>query len=385
MYYPWFYTEADAAEGQRCFEATPPKNKPSALTLSTEGYIPAGKMSFYVKTGRYASNALETLTIEEATASGNKTQTFSSEEWNYREAYVFTECETLKFRMNMHGEEEFGIRIDNICFPPPHFPIIFAGNDQISCKETNIELHEAYAYDCDTMYWTTEGDGLFDNNNMVNTHYYPGTQDFANGEVTLTLHASDSIHSTVNSMKVILLDEVNLEGNIIGDSIVNKYSNPVCHYSIEPQEGMHYLWQLGPAEAGVIYALNNAVDILWNMDGNDTEVMLSVTTENNCQVEPVTKRIRLVNNATSEWPSIKFELFPNPTDGKVNLVVGEMLQGKAVVEVYNLLGERMMAKNIGRLLQGETISLDLSHLVSGLYIVKLSTENGSCSKKVSVR
>ncbi len=61
------------------------------------------------------------------------------------------------------------------------------------------------------------------------------------------------------------------------------------------------------------------------------------------------------------------------------------MQGKAIIEVYNLLGERMMTKNIGRLLQGETVSLDLSHLVSGLYIVKLSTENGSCSKKVSVR
>lgn len=385
VHYPWFYTEADAAEGQRCFEATPPKNKPSALTLSTEGYIPAGKMSFYVKTGRYASNALETLIIEEATASGNKTQTFSSEEWNYREAYVFTECETLRFRMNMYGEEEFGIRIDNICFPPPHIPIIFAGNDQISCKGTNIELHEAYAYDYDTIYWSTEGDGLFDNNNLVNAHYHPGTQDFANGEVTLSLHASDSIHSMVNSLKVVLLDEFNLEGNIIGDSIVNKYSTPVSRYSIDPQEGIHYLWQLEPAEAGFIYALNNTVDILWNMDGNNTEAMLSVTTENACQEEPVTKLIKLVSYDTPEWHAISFDLFPNPTDGKVNLVVGETLQGKAVVEVYNLLGERMMAKNKGRLSQGETISLDLSHLVSGLYIVKLSTENGSCSKKVSVR
>ena len=72
------------------------------------------------------------------------------------------------------------------------------------------------------------------------------------------------------------------------------------------------------------------------------------------------------------------------TDGKVNLVIGETLQGKAVVEVYNLLGERMMAKSIGRLQKGETINLDLSHLVSGLYIIKLSTESWSCTKKVSV-
>jgi hypothetical protein len=117
----------------------------------------------------------------------------------------------------------------------------------------------------------------------------------------------------------------------------------------------------------------------------DLEVTLSVTTDNGCIAEPVIKRISLIGYSTPEWHSADFDLFPNPTEGKVNLVVGETLQGKAVVEVYNLIGERMMTKNVNYLQKGETLPLDLSHLVSGLYIVKLSTENGSCSKKVSVR
>ena len=96
------------------------------------------------------------------------------------------------------------------------------------------------------------------------------------------------------------------------------------------------------------------------------------------------KHISLIENSTSEWHSVDFDLFPNPTDGKINLVLGESLQGKAAIEVYNLLGERMLNKSIGRVLKGETLSLDLSHLVSGLYIIKLNTENGSYSKKVSV-
>ena len=86
-----------------------------------------------------------------------------------------------------------------------------------------------------------------------------------------------------------------------------------------------------------------------------------------------------------EWHPVDFDLFPNPTNGTVNLVVGEALQGQAIVEVYNLLGERMMAKSIGYLQKGETLSLDLRHLVSGLYIIKLSTKSGCCTKKVSVR
>jgi hypothetical protein len=108
---------------------------------------------------------------------------------------------------------------------------------------------------------------------------------------------------------------------------------------------------------------------------------LTATKKNRFRFE---QEVTVVDYSTRDGHTIDFNLYPNPTDGKVNLVIGETLQSKAIVEVYNLLGERMMTKNIGRLLQGETISLDLSHLVSGLYIVKLSTENGSCSKKVSV-
>ena len=179
------------------------------------------------------------------------------------------------------------------------------------------------------------------------------------------------------------MNEISL-GPILGDSVVNKYSNPTSHYAVERQDGARYLWQLEPANAGYIYGNSNEVDILWNQHENDTEATLSVTAENGCATEPVAKHISLIENSTSEWHSVDFDLYPNPTDGKVNLVLNESLQGKASIEVYNLLGERMMSKSIGRVLKGETLSLDLSHLVSGLYIIKLNTENGSYSKKVSV-
>ena len=383
--YPWVYSEADAAQGRRCFEVTPPKNKPSRLLLKTEGYIPQGKMSFFVKTGRYASNALETLTIKEITNSGTKTQTFSSEEWRYWEATVFPECTTLDFEFQMHGEEGFGIRIDSLCFPPQHLPIAFAGNDLISGKEAAVELKGAYAYDCDAVRWTTDGDGHFENDTLINAVYYPGNQDMANGEVTLTLHATDSVNAMSSSLTLTLLDDLRFLGAIIGDSIVNQYETQISHYSIENQEGIRYVWQLEPATAGIIYDYGNEVDILWNLHESEAEALLSVTADNGCDLEPIIKIINLIGHSTPEWHSPDFDLYPNPTDGKLNLVLDEGLGEKATIEVYNLLGEKMLSQQTRHLRQGETISLDLSRMVSGLYIIKLSTENGSCSKKVSVR
>ena len=383
--YPWYYTEDDTAEGQRCFEVKPPKNKASRLLLSTDGYIPEGTLSFYFKTGRYSADALETLDIKETTASGSTTQTISSEEWSYKEFSISPECTLFTFQINMRGDSDFGARLDDVCFPPPHIPIAFAGHDLISCKEVAIELDEAYAYDCDGVFWSTDGDGHFENEAMANTQYYPGTQDLANETVTLTMHALDSVKTMVSALTITLLDEIHLEGNIVGDSIVNKYSNPVSHYSVEPQEGINYLWQLEPAEAGAIYNYGNEIDILWDLNVGDADVTLSVTADNGCDVEPFTKTISLIGYSTPEWKSFSFDLYPNPTDGNVSLVLGDNLQGKTLVEVYNLLGERMMVKALHHLQKDEAVSLDLSNLVSGLYVIKLSTENGSCTKKVSVR
>ena len=383
--YPWVYSEADAAQGRRCFEVTPPKNKPSRLLLKTEGYIPQGKMSFFVKTGRYASNALETLTIKETTTSGNKTQTMSSEDWRYWEATVFPECTTLDFELLMHGEEVFGIRIDSLCFPPLHRPIVFAGNDIITCKEATIELKEAYAYDCDFSFWATEGDGHFENDTLVNTTYYPGNQDISNGEVTLTLHAIDSVNPMSSSLKITLFDDIQFEGSILGDCTVNKNETPISHYSIETQFGIGHHWQLEPETAGRIYDYGNEIDILWNQHEYDQEVTLTVTADNGCDVVPISKTISLTGTWTSEWHALDFDLYPNPTDGKVNLIVSEGSQEKAIIEVHNLLGERMLYHESSHLHQGETIYLDLNKMASGLYIITLRTENGYCSKKVSVK
>ena len=108
---------------------------------------------------------------------------------------------------------------------------------------------------------------------------------------------------------------------------------------------------------------------------------LTATKKNRFRFE---QDVTVVDYSTRDGHIIDFNLYPNPTDGKAKLVVGETMQGEANVEVYNMLGECMMSQKYGQLRQGEAIKLDLSHLVSGFYIVKVSTENGSCSKKVSV-
>ena len=373
----WAYDSEDAYEGQRCFKALADTATSSMIRarLTSQLVNHDSKVSFRFKTGNG-----ETLSFG---CNQGETHSLSADDWQYAEALYFGKNARFTWSFVKQSEDSPQAKIDDICFPPKHTPIASAGNDIIVCEATTIVLSEAYAYDCDSVRWTTDGDGHFEDGALANTMYIPGNGDVSNGQVMLTLTAYGST-TFAHSAMIRFTDGITL-GNIVGDSIVNKYENHVSHYSVEEQDGVHYLWQLTPAEAGVIYDRGSEIDILWNLSDGDAEVTLTVTADDACDMEPATKSISLIGYSTSEWHIASFDLFPNPTDGKVNLVVGETVQGKAVVEVYNLLGERMMVKSLGNVQQSETISLDLSHLVSGLYIVKLSTENGSCSKKVSVR
>lgn len=372
----WVYSDDDAYEGNRCFVAQADTTHKSLLIgrLRDHSIEHKVKISFQFKTDddeqlRFKYNNEETL--------------LSSKEWQYAELILNNGGGNFNFIYLKNHESSAQAKLDNICFPPLHTAIAYAGDDIIACDAAPLVTLDAYAYDCNAILWTTEGDGHFGNDTVVNTLYYPGNQDIANGSVALTLTAFGN-GTMASTMQIHFVDEVGL-GKITGDSIVNKYSNPISHYSIENEEGLNIAWALEPSHAGTLYGFGDAVSILWNLHEGDMEATLWATTDSGCTSEPVAKHICLIGYSTPEWHPVDFSLFPNPTDGKVNLVIGETLQGKAIVEVYNLLGERMLAKKVGQLQQGETLNLDLSRFVSGLYIIKLSTENGTCSKKVSVR
>ena len=376
----WTYCTEDAFEGERCLISNADTATHSQLKAKLRSQLLEhdGKISFHYKTDPNESLTFYLRSLNENTL-------FSSPEWHYGEVTISVRDAQFSWMFEKENLESQQAKIDNLCFPPKHTTIAYAGEDMMQCKESPVELSQAYAYDCDSVRWTTDGDGQFEDNIKVNTLYYPGDQDLMNGHVSLTLLAINGTNTISSTTTVTLLNEIDFEGIILGDSVVNKYEHQISHYSIEPQDGINYLWHLDPVEAGTIYSHGNAIDLVWNLHEGDMEASLTVTTDNGCETEPITKTISLIGTGTTEWNHFDFDLFPNPTDGKVNLVVSKSLNGNAVIEVYNLLGERMLHQKTSQMHQNETISIDLSKLSSGLYIITLRTENGSCSKKVSVR
>lgn len=71
-------------------------------------------------------------------------------------------------------------------------------------------------------------------------------------------------------------------------------------------------------------------------------------------------------------------IYPNPSTGAFTVDLGSM--SKASVEVYNVVGSKVIAKEFN----SQTLSLDMSGFDAGIYFIKVSTNNGHVTKKVTI-
>ena len=111
---------------------------------------------------------------------------------------------------------------------------------------------------------------------------------------------------------------------------------------------------------------------------------ITATKQNRFRLEQ-TVTVTFSGHATVEWNNLDFDLYPNPTDGRINLVANEALQGQVSIELFSPLGERVINQTYRNVTPGETLSIDLQHYAAGLFILIINTEKGCISKKVSLK
>uniref|UniRef100_UPI0035642B48 T9SS type A sorting domain-containing protein n=1 Tax=Fodinibius sp. TaxID=1872440 RepID=UPI0035642B48 len=103
-----------------------------------------------------------------------------------------------------------------------------AGPDTTICAGYAVQLNGT-ASNYDTLYWTTEGDGTFDNDSILDPYYSPGPQDIENGWARLVLHASDTLPCTgeVSDKMFVNIDECTfLEEGTNSDLNISVIPNP---------------------------------------------------------------------------------------------------------------------------------------------------------------
>jgi hypothetical protein len=77
-------------------------------------------------------------------------------------------------------------------------------------------------------------------------------------------------------------------------------------------------------------------------------------------------------------------VFPNPTNGVTNVEFNTVEAGMATVEVYNLIGERVMFNTLGNLPAGmNRANIDLSSMEAGIYLVNLNAGGENTTLRVT--
>ncbi len=79
-------------------------------------------------------------------------------------------------------------------------------------------------------------------------------------------------------------------------------------------------------------------------------------------------------------------VFPNPTAGNVNISfnVGSDMQNVSI-NVIDALGRTILAKDLNKVFGTQNVVLDLSGNATGVYMIKIVTDQGSITKRVTLR
>ncbi len=269
---------------------------------------------------------------------------------------------------------------DNMTLTIQPAPVAFAGGTAEICAGEEITIQSSNADNHQSVLWTTSGDGAFGDPTRLHAIYTPGFEDATNGSVELTLtvvgiepcaEASDVITLTVNSAPLAPEKPAGPEAvavNQIGQSV----------YTVAEVEGATaYLVSLSDETAGTVNMEANVATVSWNIDFFG-EIEITAQAINECGESELSEAllVTLDNNVgIGEQENDKFEIYPNPTSGNVNLVCPAGYQ----LEVRNLLGE--LVYNVNETSEGKT-QLDMSRFPNGIYYIVRISEEGKDIKKL---
>ncbi len=76
------------------------------------------------------------------------------------------------------------------------------------------------------------------------------------------------------------------------------------------------------------------------------------------------------------------DLFPNPTDGLINIRLLKPVNEKMSVRIFNVQGQEVINRLFDK--PGKEVQLNASHLSNGLYLLSIRTKNGIVTKKMVV-
>jgi hypothetical protein len=231
-----------------------------------------------------------------------------------------------RFTSNSNSPSPFEAAwLDDISLPLHARLLAESGEGKSICEGENF-IPKASAENYNSVLWTSNGDGSFDDNNLLQPEYIPGPEDLKNGEVQITIKVNGFEGCPEQFSSTTIYPSVLPEINLPSDTIA-PYNSPLI-LDASTIDAESWKWLPGNETTPSII-----VDSI-GLDRGTKTVILQVTSHSGCTIQ---KEIKVHFPATSEKPA--FIVYPSPCKEYFNIEPenGALLLDH--VKLYNSMGE----------------------------------------------
>ncbi len=256
-----------------------------------------------------------------------------------------------------------------------HLPIVDAGEDMDYCANIQSFQISGLAINSDDYFWFTSGDGSFSNDNLLETTYFPGEVDIANGEVEISLNAnaqepceglvSDEIYVAFMPLPEVTFDELPLLG----------LNSPPYELTEGSPEGGEYAgpgvtdgW-LYPDVAGVgIHTLTYTYE--------DENGCLNIAEQQVTIDEYV---------GIGEFSGGEIQIIPNPGQGLFNIHLNVPLGNEILATVFNTSGDVVLVESFNAVNSYAVLKINCTNQPSGVYYMHLQGSQSVITCKLVIK
>ncbi len=266
--------------------------------------------------------------------------------------------------------------VDFIALPPPVLPVVNPGEGDTICAGLNVML-QATAQLCDSIRWTSSGDGVFGNDKALVTFYIPGTNDLIMGETTLKLTGYGTYGSTgknkfirINPRPVASISPIAQDTLCAGQSIV-----------LTADTAGVSAWNWSPGNLTgpeVTYDTSNAGGIGMHL------IRLVVTSASQCQNHDSVYLTFKDCTGITEIFACTIHAYPNPGNGVFRLEVNTQTPGLLTLMITNALNAIVYRDVLPENTRQHSKILNLAALPDGIYLLMLTTSDGTISRKLII-
>jgi len=203
---------------------------------------------------------------------------------------------------------------------------------------------------------------LNDNSTNTNLNVIPMTS------TTYTVVGSSSFGCTASATHSIIV-----EPNPVASFTTNTNNLPTVVFTNTSANANAYLWNFG--DGSPTANTQNAIHV-YTTTGTFT---VTLTVANDCGIDTATYVLNVTTlDISNNHINNEIILYPNPTNGIINIKMN--YAQTAVIEIYNVLGEKVYSTQINSV----SSIINISSYDKGYYYVRVSSNNQTQTKKITL-